>query len=135
MVQGLIKNSGGIGFGLQRETENMNWIHLTTEDQLEEIRNRSKTKPQVIFKHSIRCGVSSMALSRLERTYTPMNADFYLLDLISYRNISNRIATEYDVYHESPQVLVISNEQCVYDESHSGINMDEIEEQAQQFKA
>jgi bacillithiol system protein YtxJ len=113
----------------------MDWIHLTSEDQIEEIRNTSRIKPQVIFKHSIRCGISSMALSRLERTYTPMNADFYLLDIISYRSISNRIAAAFDVHHESPQVLVIYNEKCVYDESHSGINIDEIEEQTQFHKA
>src|SRR5689334_17183715 len=99
----------------------MDWIQLGSEAQLDEIRNRSKTRPQVIFKHSIRCGISSMALNRLERTYSPMNADFYLLDIISYRSISNRIAADFDVSHESPQVLVIINEKCVYDESHSGI--------------
>jgi bacillithiol system protein YtxJ len=115
--------------------KSMEWIQLTSEQQLEEIRNNSKTKPQVIFKHSIRCGISSMALNRLERTYTPMNADFYLLDIISYRSISNKIASGFDVPHESPQVLVIANEKCVYDESHSGINMDEIEEQTQFHKA
>jgi bacillithiol system protein YtxJ len=113
----------------------MDWIQLTGEEQLGEIRERSKTKPQVIFKHSIRCGISSMALSRLERTYSPVNADFYLLDIISYRSISNKIASAFDVSHESPQVLVIINEQCVYDESHSGINMNEIEEQTQVHKA
>src|SRR4051812_46258513 len=113
----------------------MEWIQLTSENQLQEIRDNSKTKPQVIFKHSIRCGISSMALSRLERTYTPMNADFYLLDSISYRSISNKIAQAFDVAHESPQVLVIINEKCIYDESHSGINMDEIEEQTQFHKA
>lgn len=113
----------------------MDWIHLTTEEQLADIRDKSKTKPQVIFKHSIRCGISNMAMNRLERTYTPMNADFYLLDIISYRNISNRIAEMFQVHHESPQILVISNETCVYDESHSGINIDEIAEQAQFHKA
>lgn len=113
----------------------MNWTHLTSEQQLEEIRNRSTTKPQVIFKHSIRCGISSMALSRLERTYTPMNADFYLLDIISYRSLSGMIASAFDIRHESPQVLVIINGKCVYDESHSGINMEEIEAHTQFHKA
>jgi bacillithiol system protein YtxJ len=113
----------------------MEWKQLTSEEQLQQIRDNSKTKPQVIFKHSIRCSISSMALTRLERTYTPVNADFYLLDLISYRSISKKIAELFDVTHESPQVLVIVNEKCVYDESHSGINMDEIEEQTQLHKA
>ena len=113
----------------------MHWIQLTREEQLSEIRKISNTKPQIIFKHSTRCSVSTMALNRLERTYNALDADFYFLDLLTYRNISNKIAEEFNVYHESPQVLVIINENCVYDESHSGINMDEIEEQVMAHKA
>jgi bacillithiol system protein YtxJ len=30
------------------------------------------------------------------------------------------------VRHESPQVLIIKKGECVYDESHSAIRMDEI---------
>ena len=107
----------------------MNWIHLTTVQQLEEIKERSKQKPQVIFKHSTRCSISSMAKSRLERSNVPDGADFYYLDLISNRPLSARIAEDFKVHHESPQVLVISNGECVYDESHYGIHMDEIKDQ------
>lgn len=71
-----------------------------------------------------------MVLSRLERSEAPAGIDFYFLDLISYRNISNRIAEEFNVYHESPQVLLIRNGECVYDESHMSIRMDELTEQA-----
>ncbi len=110
----------------------MNWIKLTSEEQLQQLIENSKSKPQVIFKHSIRCGISSMAHSRLERTYRPMNAVFYLLDLINYRGLSNKIAEVFMVPHESPQVLVIVNGECVYEESHTGINIDEIEEHANQ---
>lgn len=108
----------------------MKWIQLTREEQLAEIREKSATVPQVIFKHSTRCGTSAMVLSRLERSEAPSGIDFYFLDLISYRNISNRIAEEFNVYHESPQVLLIRNGECVYDESHMGIRMDELSEQA-----
>lgn len=107
----------------------MNWIKLTSAEQLTEIKERSNSKPQVIFKHSTRCSVSSMAKNRLERSEPPQNADFYYLDLIAYRSISNQIADEFQVYHESPQVLVIKNGACVYDESHSAISMDEISDQ------
>lgn len=113
----------------------MDWIQLTSEAQLEEIRNRSRETPQVIFKHSTRCSVSSMALSRLERTFIPMKAEFYFLDLLTNRNISNKISEVFNVPHESPQVLVIINGECVYDESHSTINIDEIAEQIQMHKA
>lgn len=107
----------------------MNWISLTDITQLDSISKTSFETPQVIFKHSTRCSISSMALNRLERETPPTNTDFYYLDLIKYRDISNAIAEKFDVYHESPQVLVIKNGECVYDESHQGITMSEIAEQ------
>ena len=108
----------------------MKWIPLITEDQLELIKEKSSSTPQVIFKHSTRCGTSSLAKSRLEKGTAPEGIDFYYLDLIAYRSISNRVAEEFKVNHESPQVLLIRNGDCVYEESHIGIQMDEIIEQA-----
>ena len=46
------------------------------------------------------------------------------------RNIPCAIAESFDVTHESPQILLIKNGVCVYDESHNGITMDEIIEQS-----
>ena len=108
----------------------MTWKELTDENQLEQIKTISSTTPQLIFKHSTRCSISSMAKSRLERSKMPPGIDFYYLDLLRYRNISAKLATDFNVYHESPQVLLIKNGECIYDESHSGISMNEIEEQA-----
>lgn len=108
----------------------MNWIDLQNETQLEQIKELSKTRPQVIFKHSTRCSISSMAKSRLERATQPAGIDFYYFDLIKYRSLSNKIAEVFNVNHESPQVLLIKDTICIYDESHSGISIDEITEQA-----
>ena len=107
----------------------MSWIQLNRLEQLDELRQKSKDKPQVIFKHSTRCSVSSLAKNRLERKEFPKEADFYYLDLIANRNISLQIEEDFKVYHESPQVLIIKSGECIYDESHSGINMEEIKEQ------
>jgi bacillithiol system protein YtxJ len=108
----------------------MQWIHINDEVQLKEIIQKSSEKPQVIFKHSTRCSVSSVALNRLQKAGFPLQIDFYYLDLIAHRNISNKITELFKVQHESPQVLLIKEGKCVYDESHLGISMDEIEEQA-----
>lgn len=108
----------------------MNWISLTNEEQLHQIKLNSNTRPQVIFKHSTRCSISSVAKNRLERSIQSDEVDFYFLDLITFRAISNKIAADFKVYHESPQVLLIRNGECIYDESHSGIDMEEIIEQA-----
>jgi bacillithiol system protein YtxJ len=71
-----------------------------------------------------------MSLARLERSEAPTSIQFYYLDLLNYRAISNAIAEKFSVYHESPQILLIKNGECNYDESHSGIQMEEIVEQA-----
>jgi len=95
-----------------------------------DIREKSSEKAQVIFKHSTRCSVSSMVLSRLEKAGLSENIDFYLLDLIANRQISNLIAERFNIWHESPQVLVIKKGECIFDESHMGIQMRDIVEQA-----
>ncbi len=105
----------------------MNWIPLISEEQLDKITESSYTRPQLIFKHSIRCSISSMAKSRLDKENQPEGIDFHYLDLINYRAVSNKIADTFKVGHQSPQVLMIKEGKCVYDESHMGISMDEIE--------
>ena len=97
-------------------------------EQLDEIVLSSSQKPQLIFKHSTRCSISMVVKSRLEKSEAPENIDFYYLDLLNYRDISNQIASKYNVHHESPQVLLIVNGECVYDEAQMGITMDEIYE-------
>jgi len=110
----------------------MNWKSLTQLEQLDEIQEASKLKPQLIFKHSTTCSISKMALARMERSEVPDSIDFYLLDLLNYRSISNAIAEKFHVFHESPQVLLIKNRECIYDESHGGIQMEEIIDQSKQ---
>ena len=105
---------------------------MKDEAGLTEIKKRSSQQPQVIYKHSTRCGVSSMIRSRLERAGLPGHIDFHFLDLIAHRSLSDKIAHEFSVKHESPQVLLIRDGKCIYDESHSGISMDEIIEKAGQ---
>lgn len=106
----------------------MNWIPLKDINDIDKIKQDSIAKAQVIFKHSTRCSISSMAKSRLDRSSIPEDVDFHYLDLIAHKALSAAVAQQFSVHHESPQILVIKNGECVYDESHSGISMDEIEE-------
>ena len=108
----------------------MNWIPLRTPEELNVIEEKSFTTPQVIFKHSTRCSISSMALHRLEKEDAPANIDFNFLDLIAFRGLSNAVSEKFNIPHQSPQALVIKNGKCVFDESHSSIYMNEIAEEA-----
>lgn len=105
----------------------MNWIPLEDETQLDEIISGSNANPQVIFKHSTRCSTSSMVKNRFDRNEASRSVNFYFLDLIKHRHISNKIAEIFGVPHESPQVLVIHGGKCIYHESHYSITLEDIE--------
>jgi bacillithiol system protein YtxJ len=108
----------------------MHWIHLTDDEQLSHIITNSQARPQVIFKHSTRCSISALAFQRLKKAEAPQDVDFYYLDILAHRPISNKIAEIFKVHHESPQIIVIKDGECIYDESHLSISMDDIIEQA-----
>ncbi len=107
----------------------MNWEKLTDIAQLETIKTESVANPILIFKHSTRCSISATAMARLERNWKPENAKglkTYYLDLIAYRPVSSKIEADFNIEHQSPQVLLIKNGKCVYDASHMAISMEEI---------
>ncbi|UTN02482.1 bacillithiol system redox-active protein YtxJ [Flavobacterium bizetiae] len=114
-------------FGSSENTEsqksNVNWTELTDIAQLSEVTAISNEKPVVIFKHSTRCSISRMALKQFEREYDLNDSvAAYFLDLIAHRDISNEIASRFNVYHESPQLILIRDGKAVYDVSHSDID-------------
>lgn len=108
----------------------MNWIPINSTGQLDEIQERSKTIPCVIFKHSTRCGISSMAKFRLEDDwkFEQNEVEPYYLDILSFRSISKEVAEKFEVHHESPQMLVIQDGECTCDASHLDITVNEVKE-------
>jgi len=106
----------------------MQWKNITSAEQVSEIQQQQGYS--LIFKHSTRCSVSAMAKRRFEMDWAviPENTALYFLDLISYRDISAQIADTFQVHHESPQILVIKNGDCILDASHSDISAGEVAE-------
>ncbi len=105
------------------------WIELTTSEQLKSAIENSSLKPIILFKHSTRCSISSMAKSRFESNWNTDLSDVsvYYLDLIAHRNISNEIAELTGIEHQSPQAIVLKNKEVIYDASHSEISAKAIE--------
>ena len=81
----------------------------------------------IIFKHSTRCSISLMAKRRFEMDWEslPDNIPVYFLDLIKHRDISNQIAEDFQVYHQSPQLLLIKDGECILDLSHGQVSVEE----------
>ena len=100
------------------------WERLTSVDQMKKAIEGSAVKPVLMFKHSTSCSISNMALNSFIRkwTGTEEEIDIYYLDLLNYRDVSNAIANETGVIHQSPQVIVLKNKKVVYTATHSAID-------------
>ena len=106
------------------------WANLETLEQLEEIKKLSFERPIVIFKHSTRCSISRMAWNQFQKHYniSSDNMEVYYLDLIEFRPISNAIADDFEVQHQSPQILVIKDGVSIFNASHEDIDAKDLEE-------
>lgn len=108
----------------------LTWITLNDIGQLNDIITQSAQVPCFIFKHSTRCSISDLAKSRLEKkwNFAAHELQAYYLDLLQYRAISNQVAEQFGVAHQSPQALLIVNGECIYDESHNAISVEALAE-------
>ncbi len=105
----------------------MKWIQLESEDQLTELARLSEQAPVLIFKHSTKCYISKTVLKNFENSYQEQDKVFtYFLDLIAYRAISNKIAEDYKIEHQSPQLIAIYKNEVIYHASHSDIDADVV---------
>ena len=104
------------------------WLIINDLSSYEAACQKSYEEPILIFKHSTRCSISTMALNRIESSndeYRVINNCYYI-DLLKHRDLSNLIADNFNVIHASPQILVIKNGKCLYNTSHSNINWKNI---------
>lgn len=114
----------------QNENVEAKFFTLNQMEQLDEIDEISHSKPVVLFKHSTRCIISRTVLKQFEAEFQfpEEKMDWYLLDLLNHRDISNEMASRYNVTHQSPQILVIKNGKAVFNESHDGISVDDLKQ-------
>jgi len=107
----------------------MNWIELQSIEGIDKALEDSKGQVVLIYKHSTRCSISAAALDRLERRWSDAEmggVSLYFLDLIRYREVSNKIAEQLNVVHQSPQAIMIKNGKVIYEASHFSIDYQEI---------
>ena len=104
------------------------WKKIESEEDLAKAVEKSFEKKTVIFKHSTRCHISKMVLKNFENEVANSDKDvaYYFLDLIAHRPISNKIAEDFGVTHQSPQLIVLENGKAVKDASHQSISVNLI---------
>lgn len=112
----------------ERSEQNPIWKYIESEEDLKKAIESSFTHKIAIFKHSTSCFISKTVLRNFEKEIENSDSkpELYFLDLIAYRAISNKIAEDLNVRHESPQLLVIENGKVVNSASHQHISADQI---------
>lgn len=100
------------------------WKYIESESDLEKAISESSERKVAIFKHSTRCHISKMVLKNFETEVQQNDGDvsYYFLDLLQYRPISNRIESDLNVVHQSPQLIVLKDGKAINNMSHQSIS-------------
>ena len=106
----------------------MNWKDLTSISDLNDAISSSENGLVVLFKHSTRCSISRMAFKILEMGWDSSldDVDLYYLDLLNHRDVSNSIAEQLSIEHQSPQLLVLHHGKVLGVSNHSDISAEEV---------
>ncbi len=106
----------------------INWTSVKHPTQIDEIVELSRQKTCLIYKHSPTCSISSMARHRLEGSWDFQEQDLatFFVDVVYDRPLSQQMAQTFGVRHESPQILVIKDGQCIHHSSHLDISVRDL---------
>ncbi|MCD0478276.1 bacillithiol system redox-active protein YtxJ [Chryseobacterium sp. LC2016-29] len=112
----------------QGETKSF-WKTIKSEEDLEKAIKESYENRVAIFKHSTSCFISKTVLKNFEKEIEnsdEQNINFYFLDLLAFRPISNKIAEDFGIRHESPQLIVFENGEPINNASHQDISLSQV---------
>jgi bacillithiol system protein YtxJ len=89
---------------------------------------RIRTLPQVlIYKHSPICSLSSFALPEVSRFEASRpEVPVFMVDVITQRGLSRRIAGDLDLRHQSPQVILLNDGAVTWHASHRRVSAEKM---------
>lgn len=97
---------------------------------LNEVWKTSREKPVLLFKQSTTCPISAGAFSEFNSFLDNQNEAIgaYFVKVRETRPVSDEIAEELGVRHESPQIFLVKDREQVWNTSHDDITEDSIKE-------
>lgn len=115
-------------FGNSEAASDSRWTQITANEDVDELILASKERPQVVLKHSTRCGTSFFAKKNLDAIPAEQveGADLYIIDVVRSRSVSLYFGDKVGVLHESPQLFVIRDGAVVWHGSHHQVNEDNL---------
>ena len=85
---------------------------------------QSHEEPVIILKHSNTCPISATAYQKLQQAEMSgeISLPIYVVIVQISPEVSQKIAEDLKVTHESPQLLIIKEERLIYQASHDFID-------------
>lgn len=98
----------------------------------EKIKNHNDYTNVIIFKYSPYCSVSRSIEREISKWAVKIKDSssmiFTEIDVVSSRNVSQAVAADLGIKHESPQVIILDKDgKVIWHESHYFISIDKIE--------
>ena len=90
------------------------FISVNNTAALDELLERSREAPVILFKHSLTCPISAAAYREMEG----LGRDVGLVVVQKARPVSDEIASRTGVRHESPQALILRDGRVVWSATH-----------------
>ena len=102
---------------------------LQRTDEVAELLQTSKDQPVLFFKHSLTCPISLAAFREYESFLADRSEDgilYTLVEIQNARDVSNEIAAQTEVRHESPQAILLRQGEVAWHASHWKIKSDAL---------
>ncbi|MGM0883287.1 MAG: bacillithiol system redox-active protein YtxJ [Bacillota bacterium] len=102
----------------------MPYKEITSIEEWNSVYENSASRPLVVFKHSTTCPVSANAHEEFNNYLDSKpreDVEYVLVKVIESRPVSNQIAEDTSVKHESPQIIFIDKKAKVWTASHWSI--------------
>lgn len=109
-------------------SHSLNWKPLSTKQAFDDLLERSRTKPALVFKHRPSSPESTKVKETLEADWTidPEEMDLFIVDVMKDKEVSYEVTENAGVMNEFPQVLLFADGVTMYDEAHEMINVKKI---------
>jgi bacillithiol system protein YtxJ len=104
-------------------------------ETMEDLENVFNDERALVLKNSSRCPISSGVRMKYEEyaSKCDKNINFYIIDVISGRNISEEFSKKTGIKHESPQAIILDKGIPVWNKSHYEINTLSLDEACSKY--
>lgn len=107
---------------------------LASASDLEEALTQSERRPVLLYKHSTACPISARTQHSLEDLTQDADPPVYRLVVQEAGDLSQSIAKDLGIRHESPQAILLVDRAPVFDTSHGRVKAEAVREAARSHR-